>query len=48
MNVRDLISKVYEGNIVLPDFQRSFVWEPQDITDLLVSVLGDYFWVFRF
>jgi len=43
MNVRRLLDKVYSGEIVLPDFQRSFIWEPEDVRELLVSVLGDYF-----
>lgn len=43
MNVRQLLDKVYNGEIVLPDFQRSFIWEPEDIRELIVSVLGDYF-----
>jgi hypothetical protein len=34
---------VFNGKIVLPDFQRSFIWEPEDVRELLVSVLGDYF-----
>ena len=41
--VRDLVKSVYNGDIVLPDFQRSFIWSPEDIRELLVSVLGDYF-----
>ncbi len=43
MNVKSLVEGVYKGEIVLPDFQRSFVWEPEDVRELLVSVLGDYF-----
>lgn len=43
MNVKKLVEGVYNGEIVLPDFQRSFVWEPEDVRELLVSVLGDYF-----
>jgi len=38
-----LIEGVYEGEIVLPEFQRSFVWSNQDIRDLLVSILSGYF-----
>ena len=37
------LEEVYNGSIVLPDFQRSFIWEPEDIRQLLVSVLGGYF-----
>ena len=43
MNVRQLLDRVYNGEIVLPDFQRSFIWEPEDVRELIVSVLGDYF-----
>lgn len=43
MKVQDLLNKVYNGEIVLPDFQRSFIWEPEDVRELLVSVLGNYF-----
>ncbi|MEO0004884.1 MAG: DUF262 domain-containing protein, partial [candidate division WOR-3 bacterium] len=43
MKLAELLNKVYNGEIVLPDFQRSFIWEPDDIKDLLASVLGDYF-----
>ncbi len=42
-NVSDLIKETYNGTVVLPDFQRSFIWEPDDVRELLVSVLGDYF-----
>ena len=34
---------VCKGAAVLPDFQRHFVWEPEDVRELLVSVLGNYF-----
>lgn len=43
MRVSDLLNEVHNGCIVLPDFQRSFIWEPEDVRELLVSVLGDYF-----
>jgi len=42
-NVKQLLDMVYNGGIVLPDFQRSFIWEPEDVRELIVSVLGDYF-----
>ncbi|MBV9199104.1 MAG: DUF262 domain-containing protein [Alphaproteobacteria bacterium] len=34
---------IQRGHLVLPDFQRSFIWKPDDVRDLLVSVLGDYY-----
>jgi hypothetical protein len=43
MTVGKLLEAVDKGEIVLPDFQRSFVWEPEDVRELLVSVLGNYF-----
>jgi hypothetical protein len=43
MNVSELLKEVINGSVVLPDFQRSFIWEPEDVRELIVSVLGDYF-----
>ena len=43
MNVEELMKDVCKGAAVLPDFQRHFVWEPEDVRELLVSVLGNYF-----
>jgi hypothetical protein len=43
LKVRDLVEKTVDGEVVLPDFQRSFVWEPENIRELLVSILGKYF-----
>ena len=39
----DLVEKAESGEIMLPEFQRNFVWSRDDIRDLLVSVLKDYF-----
>ncbi len=41
--VSQLMNDVHDGTLVLPDFQRSFIWEPEDVRELIVSVLGDYF-----
>jgi hypothetical protein len=41
--VIDLINEAERGTLVLPDFQRSFIWEPEGVRELLVSVLGNYF-----
>jgi len=43
MNVEQPMNETLSGSIVLPDFQRSFVWEPEPVRELMVSVLGDYF-----
>src|SRR6266516_3959919 len=39
----DLLEEVTAGNIVIPDFQRDFVWERNQIEELLSSVLNGYF-----
>lgn len=39
----DLIHYARTGRIVLPQFQRNFVWSRDDITDLLRSILQGYF-----
>lgn len=43
MYVGKLVEEIAEGKIVLPDFQRDFVWDPDHVRELVVSVLGDYF-----
>jgi len=42
-NLLNLVKDARKGNVVLPQFQRNFVWSRDDITDLLVSILKDYF-----
>lgn len=42
-NLLELIKKAQTGKIVLPQFQRNFVWARDDINDLLVSILQDHF-----
>jgi len=39
----DILKQAQEGKLVLPQFQRDFVWSRQDIADLLVSLLNGYF-----
>ncbi|MBN1572496.1 MAG: DUF262 domain-containing protein [Deltaproteobacteria bacterium] len=41
--ILDLIKNINDDKIVLPEFQRSFVWSNQDIKDFLVSILNGYF-----
>lgn len=41
--IQTLLHEVRTGEIVLPDFQRPFVWDPDDVRDLLLSVFGDYY-----
>jgi hypothetical protein len=38
----DLLARLDGGKIVLPEFQRSFVWKPPDIDLLLTSLVLDY------
>jgi uncharacterized protein with ParB-like and HNH nuclease domain len=38
-----LVGEALRGKVVLPDFQRSFVWSVPDIEELLVSILQGYF-----
>lgn len=39
----DLAKKAYTGEVMLPDFQRNFVWTRQDVEELLKSLLEDMF-----
>ncbi|NEQ39136.1 MAG: DUF262 domain-containing protein [Okeania sp. SIO3I5] len=39
----DIIKSAVAGKVVIPDFQRSFVWKKDDIQDLLTSLLQGYF-----
>ena len=38
-----LIEDARRGNLVLPEFQRSFIWDRQAVEELLVSILNNYF-----
>jgi hypothetical protein len=38
-----LVDDAAQAKIVLPEFQRSFVWTREDIEELLVSILQGYF-----
>jgi len=40
--LKELLKKAREGSLVLPDFQRDFVWKPADVTKLLSSLLNGY------
>ena len=41
-SLRKLVEQVNSGELVLPQFQRSFVWDPRDIKSLIVSVVRNY------
>ncbi len=38
-----IIEEAHRGKIVLPEFQRSFVWRRENIEELLASILQGYF-----
>jgi uncharacterized protein with ParB-like and HNH nuclease domain len=42
-NLLSIIRDSYDGKVVIPEFQRSFVWAREDIEELLVSILQGYF-----
>lgn len=37
-----LLDQVDQRQVALPDFQRSFVWYPSDVRELLVSIFSSY------
>lgn len=41
--VETLFNEVRAARVVLPDFQRSFVWNADQIRELLVSILGKFY-----
>ncbi|MBC7195049.1 MAG: DUF262 domain-containing protein, partial [Caldisericia bacterium] len=41
--ILDLVRKAYEGKVMLPDFQRNFVWERQNIEEFIESLLDNVF-----
>jgi Uncharacterized conserved protein len=40
--LKDLLSEVHSRVMVLPDFQRDFVWEPGATQELVVSIASNY------
>lgn len=40
--LKDLLVEVHSGTMVLPDFQRDFVWEPGATQELVVSIANNY------
>lgn len=40
--LRDLLNEAHEGRLQLPDFQRSYVWEDDDVQTLITSVAKGY------
>ncbi len=39
----DLVDRARQGHVVLPEFQRSFIWERGAVEELLVSIFDEYF-----
>ena len=39
----DIVDDARKGKVVLPEFQRSFIWKRRQIEELVVSVLNEYF-----
>lgn len=42
-NMLDLLKKAKSGSLVIPDFQREFIWRIGQIEELLNSVVNEYF-----
>jgi uncharacterized protein with ParB-like and HNH nuclease domain len=40
--LKNLLQQAGENRLVLPDFQRDFVWKPSDVTKLIASLLNGY------
>jgi len=40
--LKDLLAEIKSGAMVLPDFQRDFVWEPSATQELIVSIANNY------
>lgn len=42
-DVQDIVNEIEAGKLVLPDFQRDFVWPTKQIGKLLESILNGYY-----
>lgn len=40
--LKDLLGEIHSRSMVLPDFQRDFVWEPGATQELIVSIANNY------
>lgn len=38
-----VLKEIEEGKIVIPEFQRDFIWEPEQVRELLVSIIANYY-----
>jgi hypothetical protein len=41
-SLKTLMNQAHAGKLVLPDFQRDFVWKPRDTIRLLTSIFNEY------
>jgi uncharacterized protein with ParB-like and HNH nuclease domain len=37
-DLKDLLAKVGDGRLQLPDFQRDYVWKDSDVRSLIASI----------
>ncbi|TGM61898.1 DUF262 domain-containing protein [Leptospira vanthielii] len=42
LSIRDVITKINDGNIRIPSFQREFVWEPDEIAYFIDSIYKNF------
>lgn len=42
-SLAEIVQAARQGHVVLPEFQRSFIWDRRAIEELLVSVFNEYF-----
>lgn len=40
--LKELLSLIHVGEMALPDFQRSFVWDPSATQELIISIASNY------
>ena len=43
ISLKDALDQIKNGTLVIPDFQRKFVWDPESVRELLVSIVGNYY-----
>ena len=42
-SIRSIITQIHKGEIILPAFQREYVWKRRDIENLFDSLMQEYF-----
>jgi len=43
ISLNNMVSRLRDGQYVIPDFQRDFEWQPWDINSLMSSIFRDYY-----